>query len=354
MKGLVLSGGKGTRLRPLTYTMGKQLIPVGNRPIICYPLQHILDAGIRDIGVVISPETGSQVREAIASWFPTLDITYILQEQPLGLAHAVKVASPFLKDSSFVMYLGDSLIGEGISGLLSEFQSSNADVVVLLKQVPEPSRFGVALVDDEGSIQRFVEKPREHVSDLALVGVYCFSAAVHEAVESITPSWRDELEITDAIQFLLEKGHRVIGKRLETWWLDCGKKDDLLEANRVVLDEWNVRNIGGDVDQVSKIQGRVVVKDGATIIRSEIRGPSIIGKDTVVSGSFIGPYTSVGEECRIEESVLENCVVFDRVTIEGVARVEDSVIGRNAVVRRSFANREAIRLMIGDDTVVDL
>lgn len=352
MKALVLAGGKGTRLRPLTYTIAKQLITVANRPIIHYVMDQLKQAGIREVGVIIAPETGEQIKKALAPNPWGLDFVYILQLEPLGLAHTVQIARDFLGDEIFVMYLGDNLIGSGVSDLMTECKSSKADAVVLLKEVPDPSQSGVAVVDENGLIQRLVEKPKEPVSNLAIVGMYCFSPAVHKAVAHIRPSWRGELEITDAIQYLLEHGYRVIGRRLEAWWLDCGKKDDLLEANRVVLDGKIQRDVKGEVDDASRVTGRVIVEAGATIMQSEIRGPTIIGKGTVVKGSFIGPYTSVGCNCKVIGSVVEHSVVLDGGTIQNVERLEDSIIGQNAVVRRSLKNHRALRLMIGDDTEV--
>lgn len=352
MKALVLAGGKGTRLRPLTYTMAKQLIPIANKPILCYVMQQIREAGIQDVGVIISLETGPQIQEALSKTCLDLKLTYILQEQPLGLAHAVKLARDYLKDDPFVMYLGDNLIGHGIRGFIEAFQTSRADAVILLKEVEDPRMFGVAEVDSEGRIRRLIEKPKEPPSNLALVGVYVFAPCIHEAIEEIKPSWRNELEITDAIQQLLEKGRTVQSFVLQSWWLDTGKKDDLLEANRLVLDEWAQRMIHGGFDPESRVVGRVILEAGAQVVRSEVRGPVAIGAGTVVADSFIGPYTSIGQGCTITHSVLEHCVVLDNVRVEGVGRLEDSILGRNAVVRRLLGNHRAVRLMIGDDAEV--
>ncbi len=352
MKALVLAGGKGTRMRPLTYTTAKQLIPVANRPIIHYVMDHLMQGGITDVGVIIAPETGDQIKAALDANPWGFDLTYVVQDKPLGLAHAILTAHSFLKSDPFVMYLGDNLVSQGVGELIAEFHSSKADAVVLLKEVPDPSQFGVAVLDGNGHVQRLVEKPKEHVSNLALVGVYCFSPAVCEAAKSISPSWRGELEITDAIQYLLEKDNRVIGRRLETWWLDCGKKDDLLEANRVVLDESVSRDIRGRVDPSSRVEGRVVVEEGATVVQSEILGPTVIGTDTTVKGSHVGPYSSIGPGCEIIDSVVERCVVLPAARIHGVARIEDSVIGQGASVGRSGAGRGIVRMMIGDDAEV--
>lgn len=352
MRGLVLSGGKGTRLRPLTYTMPKQLIPVANKPIISYVMEQMRDAGIEEIGVVVSPETGHQVKQVLDQIFSDLRLTYIVQEQPLGLAHAVKVSQDYLEDDSFVMYLGDNLIGQSIQGFVEEFRTSRSDAVILLKEVEDPRMFGVAEVDEKGRIRRLVEKPQEPQSNLALVGVYVFGPAIYEAVSEIKPSWRGELEITDAIQLMLEKGRIVNSFPLISWWLDTGKKDDLLEANRVVLDELIGRQVQGKVDGSSLVIGRVVLEEGTQVTRSEIRGPVTIGAKTLVEDAFIGPYTSVGRCCTITNSVLEHCVVLDGVIIEGVGRLEDSIVGRNSTIRHLAGNHQATRLMIGDDTEV--
>ena len=352
MKALVLAGGRGTRLRPLTYTLAKQLIPVANRPIIHYVMDHLAATAIAEVGVIIAPDTGDQIRAALKSNPWGFDLRFIPQEKPLGLAHTILVARDFLKNDPFVMYLGDNLVSQGIVDLVTEFRKSEAEAAVLLKEVADPTPFGVAVVNEDGGIQRVVEKPREPISNLALVGVYCFSAAVCEAAARIEPSWRGELEITDAIQLLLDDGRRVIGRRLEGWWLDCGKKDDILEANRVVLDETIVRSIKGEVDSSSQVVGRVQVEHGASVRKSEIRGPVVIGEGTIVERSFIGPYSSVGPDCGVVDSVLEHCVVLAGAKIRGVERIEDSVVGQNASVLRTSENHRAIRLMIGDDAEV--
>lgn len=252
------------------------------------------------------------------------------------------------------MYLGDNLIGHGIEGLLEAFHRSKADAVILLKEVEDPSRFGVAEVDKAGRVLRLVEKPKVPPSNLALVGVYVFSPSVHAAIEEIQPSWRGELEITDAIQRLLEQGNKVHSLVLKSWWLDTGKKDDLLEANRVVLDEWLQRDIRGEADADSRLTGRVLLEEGSRVTRSEVRGPVAVGANTVIEDAFVGPYTSIGSGCSIRSTALEHCVVLDGVRIEGAGRLEDSVLGKNSTVRRFLGNHQALRLMIGDDAEVVL
>jgi glucose-1-phosphate thymidylyltransferase len=355
LKGLVLSGGRGTRLRPLTHTAAKQLVPVANRPIIYFVLDNLADAGIQETGLIISPETGKAIEKSVGDghrW--GMRIEYILQEQPLGLAHAVKIARPFLGATPFIMYLGDNLIGSGIREFAEQFAQSTADANILLKAVSDPSSFGIAEIDTEGRVIRLVEKPREPRSNLALVGIYFFSPKVHEAIERLHPSWRGELEITDALQELLQQGSAVLSHELDCWWLDTGKKDDLLTANTAVLDEWIKRRIDGEADSSSQITGRVQIGGGSRIVSSKIRGPVVLGEDVLVENSFIGPFTSIGSNCRIVSSVLEHCVVLEHARIEHVDRLEDSLIGRNSVVIRGHQTHQAYRLMIGDDSEVVL
>ena len=352
MKALVLSGGKGTRLRPLTHTMAKQLVPVANRPVLHYVMQHLADAGLQEVGVIISPETGGQIREALAENPWGLAFTFIEQAQPLGLAQAVKMARPFLGDEPFVMYLGDNLIGSELTTFVQTFASKHADAAILLKEVDNPQAFGVAEVDAEGRVVNLIEKPKVPPSNLALVGAYVFSPAIHGAIDAITPSWRGELEITDAIRLLLERGHPIQSTRLASWWLDTGEKDDLLEANRVVLDEFAQRDIAGAVDGESKIFGRVTVSAGAQIIGSTVRGPAIIGKNTIIKDSFIGPFTSIGNDCRVLHSSIEHTVLLDGARITEVARLDDSVLGKNAIVSKHTRTNASLRLLLGDDSEV--
>ncbi len=352
-KGLVLSGGRGTRLRPLTYTAAKQLVPVGNRPILFYVLDNLKNAGIEEVGIVISPETGNAIRNAIndgRSW--GFHVEYILQDEPLGLAHAVKVAQPFLGDDSFIMYLGDNLIGSGVREYRKKFEASKADAAILLKEVDNPSAFGIAEVDGEGHVVRLVEKPRYPNSNLALVGIYFFTAKIHQAIASITPSWRKELEITDAIQALLEDGAQVMSHCIDAWWLDTGKKDDLLTANTIVLDEWVQRHLEGAIDPESQVTGRVQLGKGSEIIRSTVRGPAVIGENVRIENSFIGPFTSIGNGCSIDSSVLEHCVLLEQARVSHVDRLEDSLMGKGSSAVKDHNCRQAYRLMIGDDSEV--
>ncbi len=356
MKALVLSGGKGTRLRPLTYTMPKQLVPIANEPILGYVFGHIQEAGIKDVGVVVSPETEGSVRAFLGKgtrW--GVRVQYILQPEPLGLAHAVKTARPFLGDASFVMYLGDNLLAQGIKEFMGEFNSADADAFIFLKEVENPKAFGVAVLDKGGSIVKLVEKPKRPPSNLALVGVYFFSPRIHEAIDQIKPSARGELEITDAIQALMGSGRIVQGQILEDWWLDTGKKDDFLAANTVVLDGYIKRSVLGKVDAKSKVDGRVQLDKTAKVTNSSIRGPVVIGKKCKIIDSFIGPYTSIGHGAQIINSAIEHSVILDRCSIENIPRLEDSLVGREARVVRQDANHSrALRLLIGDNNVVEV
>ncbi len=355
MKALVLSGGKGTRLRPLTHTMAKQLVPVAGTPILGYVMNHISEAGIKEVGVIISPETGDEVKNYLGDgkrW--NFSIEYILQEEPLGLAHAVLTAKDFLGADDFVMYLGDNLLSYGVKGAVERFLQERPDALIYLKEVDDPTRFGVAELDSSGNILRLIEKPKEPPSNLALVGVYIFSAHIHEAISKIKPSRRGELEITDAIQELINMGYTVKSEILEGWWLDTGKKDDLLEANTIVLDEYIKRSVKGEVDETSQLVGRVEIEEGATVKKSILRGPIKIGRGTKVENSFIGPYTSIGEGVTIRNSVIEHSVILNNSIVEGVDRLEDSLIGRNARVIKNNKKHKALRLMIGDDTVVEV
>lgn len=354
MKALVLAGGTGTRLRPLTYTMAKQLVPVANRPVLHYVMQHLCDAGMEQVGVVISPETGGQIKAALEANPWRLQFTFIVQQEPLGLAHAIKVARGFLGDDPFVMYLGDNLIGRGIQDFVRSLADEGADAAILLKEVADPRLFGVAEVDGAGRVLRLVEKPAVPPSRLALVGVYLFSPAIHQAIETIQPSRRGELEITDAIQRLLEQGRRVRSTVLDGWWLDTGKKDDLLEANRVVLDQWTERDLRGEVDPDSRVDGRVSLGAGARLIASTVRGPAVIGDGTVIERSFVGPYSSIGSGCLVQDSMVEHLVLMDGVRVLGVPRLEDSILGKNAVVRRAAGNHGTCRLIVGEDSEIEL
>ena len=340
-------------MRPLTHTAPKQLVPVGNRPILFHVLDNIKNAGVEEVGIIISPETGNAVREAVGDgslW--GMRVEYILQRDPLGLAHAVKVAQPYLGSDSFVMYLGDNLIGSSIRGYRDRFERSNAQASILLKSVENPSSFGIAEVDGQQRVVRLIEKPSEPKSNLALVGIYFFRPSIHDAIRRIVPSWSGKLEISNAIQGLLDAGGEVSSDRVHAWWLDTGKKDDLLTANTVVLDEWVTRRIDGNIDSRSQVAGRVQLGAGSRVVSSTIRGPVVIGENVAVENSFIGPFTSIGNNCRIVSSVLEHCVLLENARIDHVDRLEDSLIGKNSAVIKERNAHHAYRLMIGDDSEV--
>lgn len=355
MKALILSGGKGTRLRPLTYTMAKQLVPVANKPILGYVIEHIRAAGIRDVGVIISPETGEEVKRYIgdgSKW--EIRVTYITQSEPAGLAHAVSTARDYLGESDFIMYLGDNLLSQGVKDAVKKFKKESPEALIFLKEVDDPRRFGVAKLDRSGKIVKLIEKPSRPPSNLALVGVYIFSKKIHEAIVRIKPSFRGELEITDAIQKLIDLGYVVKSEVLNGWWLDTGKKDDLLQANTIVLDEYIRRNLLGEIDGSTEIIGRVSVEKNATVKNSKIRGPVIIGEGSEIMNSFIGPYTSIGNHVKVIDSVVEHSVVLDNAFLSGIERLEDSLIGKNSKVLRNNSLHKALRLMVGDDSTVEV
>ncbi len=391
MKGLILSGGAGTRLRPLTHTRAKQLVPIANKPVLFYGIEDMAAAGITDIAIVVG-DTHQEIRDAVGSGERFgVKVTYIHQEAPMGLAHCVLIAREFLGDDCFVMYLGDNMLEQGLAGFVDQFEKRrehdpersadagagqdpgrsgaagragqspepSADAgagrcrtQILLAPVGNPSSFGVAEIGPDGEVVNLVEKPENPPSNLALVGVYIFDASVHEAVRAIRPSARGELEITDAIDWLIRNGHRVDHRILEGWWIDTGKKDPLLECNRLVLDTIT-RQVDGAVDEASRVEGRVVVAEGASIVNSTVRGPVVIGADTRIENTFIGPYTSIGANCVITDAELDHSVVLDGSHVVGINRITDSLIGQHVRVVRSPDHRSAARLLLGDHSQVE-
>jgi glucose-1-phosphate thymidylyltransferase len=353
LKGLILSGGKGTRLRPLTYTSAKQLVPVANKPVLFYGIEAMAAAGIREVGIIIAPETGAEIRAAVGdgSHFGT-SIEYIEQDEPLGLAHAVLTAEPYLGDSPFVMYLGDNLLRDGIVELVETFRTEQPDALILLTPVPDPEHYGVAELED-GRVARLREKPKEPQTDLALVGVYMFNSSIFEAARAIEPSARGELEITDAIQTLVDRGRRVDPHIVHGWWKDTGQVQDMLEANRLILDDLTEQLDGELID--SRVEGRVSIAEGARLERTTVRGPAIVGRGSRITDAYIGPYTAIGDDVTIEKAELEHSIVLSGSSIRDLEyRIEASLIGKDVRIGRGPALPKAYRFVVGDNADVQI
>jgi glucose-1-phosphate thymidylyltransferase len=351
MKGLILSGGKGTRLRPLTYTSAKQLVPVANKPVLFYGIEALVEAGIRDIGIVVG-ETQAEIRAAVGDgsrWGARM--TYIEQDAPRGLAHAVLISEAFIGGQPFVMYLGDNLLNKGIVPFVEQFVRDEPAAQILLTPVPDPQMFGVAELRD-GQVIRLVEKPKNPVSNLALVGVYMFGSAIFESVKRIKPSFRNELEITDAIQDLIDRGLTVTPHLVDGWWKDTGKLEDMLEANRLILDTLE-RRIDGTVDDASRIEGKVVIERGAVIEQSVVRGPAIVGANARISHAYVGPFTAIMNDVEVRESEIEHSIVLEGSRLHDLGtRVADSLIGKNVKINRLPLKPSAYRFMLGDNSEV--
>ncbi|MDQ2700492.1 MAG: glucose-1-phosphate thymidylyltransferase [Actinomycetota bacterium] len=353
MKGLILSGGAGTRLRPITHTSAKQLVPVANKPVLFYGIEALVDAGVTDIGIIIAPVTGGEIREAVGdgSRFGA-KVTYIEQDKPAGLAHAVLTAEDFLDGSSFVMYLGDNLLRNGISGLVESFRENSPEAIILLTEVDDPSSYGVAKLDG-GRVVGLVEKPENPPSNMALVGVYLFSPAIMDAARKLEPSWRGELEITEAIQSLIEDGRDVHSEVVNGWWKDTGQLADMLEANRLVLEEIHTRIDGEHED--SKVEGRVVLEAGAVLRGSVVRGPAVIGAGAVIEDAYIGPYTSIGERVTVRRSEVEHSILLSGATVEDLnIRMEASLLGRDVRVTRTDGPPRTLRMLVGDRSEIEI
>jgi glucose-1-phosphate thymidylyltransferase len=354
LKGLILSGGAGTRLRPITHTSAKQLVPVANKPVLFYGIEALVEAGITEIGVIIAPETGEEIRQAAGDGSDFgASITYIEQEAPLGLAHALLTAEDYLGQSPFVMYLGDNLLRDGITDLVEGFRRSEPDALILLTRVDDPSSYGVAELNGE-RVVRLVEKPRDPPSDLALVGVYMFTPAIFEAAHSIKPSGRGELEITDAIDTLIESDRRVESHIVKGWWKDTGKLEDMLEANRLVLEDIEPR-IDGELDAESRVEGRVAIEKGAKLERTVVRGPAIIGAGARLTDSYIGPYTAIERDVVITGSEVEHSIVLAGSSIRDLqARMEASLLGKNVSLSRSEGMPKTLRFLVGDNADISI
>ena len=354
LKGLILSGGAGTRLRPITHTSAKQLVPVANKPVLFYGIEALVEAGVKEIGIIIAPETGEEIREAAGdgSQFGA-EITYIVQDEPAGLAHAVLTAEEFIAGSPFVMYLGDNLLADGLTGLVASFRESEPDALILLTPVADPSSYGVAELDGD-RIVRLVEKPKDPPSDLALVGVYLFGPSIFAAARSLEPSWRGEYEITEAIQKLIEDGLKVQSEVVSGWWKDTGQLADMLEANRLVLEEIETR-LEGDIDESSRVEGRVVVEPGATVKGSVVRGPAVIGAGATVEDAYVGPYTSLGENVSVARSEIEHSIVLAGSTVADLdARMEASLLGRDVKLTRSEGRPRTLQMLVGDRSEIKI
>jgi glucose-1-phosphate thymidylyltransferase len=354
LRGLILSGGRGTRLRPITFTSAKQLVPVANKPVLFYGIEAMAAAGIRDVGIIIAPETGDEIRAAAGdgSQFG-VRIEYIVQDEPAGLAHAVLTAEPFLGASPFVMYLGDNLLQGGMEDLVQEFREHEPEALILLTPVPDPQNFGVAELGADGAVTRLVEKPPEPATDLALVGVYMFTPLIHDAARAIEPSPRGELEITDAIQWLVDNGKRVEPHVVRGWWKDTGRLEDMLEANRLILDTL-VRRVDGEFE-LAQVEGRVVVEPGVRLERATVRGPAIIGAGAVVRDAYIGPYTAVGRNCVIEGAEVEHSILLEGSSVRNLdGRMESSLLGRDVAISRGGRQPRAYRFMVGDKSEIGI
>jgi glucose-1-phosphate thymidylyltransferase len=347
MKGLILSGGQGTRLRPLTYTGAKQLVPVANKPVLFWAIEDLVEAGITDLGIIVG-DTASQIREAVGdgSQFGA-KVTYIQQDAPLGIAHGIKISRDFIGDDRFVLFLGDNFIRDGVVPLVNAFRNNSMNCQIILYRVPNPEQFGVAIMEGE-RVRKLIEKPKQFISDLAVIGIYMFDHNVFEAVGAIKPSARGELEITETIQYLIDHGYDVRSHMLSGYWIDTGKMQDILDANRLILDVMQPHN-EGSVDGESQIIGRVTLEKGARIVHSTVRGPAIIGERTVVENSFVGPYTSIYHDCTITGSEVEHSVILENSRIVDIGqRIEDSLIGRNVEISKTPVKPRAYRMVVGD------
>ncbi|OYT61241.1 glucose-1-phosphate thymidylyltransferase [Thermoplasmatales archaeon ex4484_30] len=350
MKGLILSGGYGTRLRPLTYSQQKQLIPVGNKPILFYAIEDVIEAGVKDIGIIVGPNK-EQVIEMVRSKKWGANIEFIYQPEPKGLAHAIIVAEEYLNNEAFVMYLGDNILKEGIAEHVNDFIKSKAEASILLTEVPNPEEFGIAQLNEKNEIVKLIEKPKKPPSNFAVIGIYMFRPAIFKAVKEIKPSWRNQLEIVDAIQWLIDNGYKVKSSFVKGWWKDTGKPEDIIHANRLVLDEIEeTKNFG--VLKNSKINGRVIIEKNAIIENSLVKGPAIIGENSKIVKSYIGPYMSIGNNCEILDTEIEDSVIMEGTKIKGVGRITESLIGKNVKIVKNNDLPRGHKLIVGDNSEV--
>jgi glucose-1-phosphate thymidylyltransferase len=358
VKALITAGGRGTRLRPITHTNNKHLIPIANKPMIHYAIEAVIDAGIKDIGIVINPDTGEEIKEALGNgerWGASF--TYIIQEAPIGLAHVVKVSQDFIKDEPFVFYLGDNVIVGGIKRFLEEFKKSGNNCHLVLAKVKDPQRFGVPEIKD-GRIVRVEEKPKVPKSDFAVTGIYFYDHHIFEAVNNIKPSWRGELEISDAHQYLIDKGYKIGFSEITGWWKDTGKPEDLLEANRLVLEQIinsKESKIKGEVDKDSEIIGKVIIEEGAKILKSSILGPVIIGENTIIENSYIGPFTSIYYDCHIKNSEIQYSIIMEKSKIIDIeTRIEKSILGKSVQLMKGDSRPRTYCFILGDKGSIKL
>jgi len=351
MKGLILSGGEGTRLRPLTYSQQKQLIPVANKPVLFYGIEDLIKAGIKEIGIIVGPNK-EQVKNAVLNAKFDAKFTFIEQDKPEGLAHAVKLAKKFINNEPFVMYLGDNILMQRIKDFIARFEESDESARILLCKVDDPSRYGIAELNEKGEVIKLVEKPKEFISNLALIGVYAFKKKIFDACDAIKPSWRNELEITDAIQWLIENKFKVPARITTGWWKDTGKAEDMLDANRLILDSLEEKNLG-NVEN-SKIEGRVFIDKDSKILNSTIRGPAIIGKNCEINGTYIGPYTSIGNFCKLKDTEIENSIIIDKAEISDVKKIYDSLIGKEVKIFKKQTIPKGKRFVVGDRSILEV
>ena len=352
MKGLVLSGGFGTRLRPLTYSRQKQLIPVANKPIIFYAIEDLIQAGVKDIGIIVGPNKEQVIKTVnLVEW--DANISFIEQIQPLGIAHTIKISKDFLGDNNFIMYLGDNILKEGVVGYIKDFENSEYDGIIMLNKVDNPEEFGIAILNKHNEVERLIEKPKNPASKHAVIGVYIFSKKIHEAVKHLKPSKRGQLEIVDAVQWLIDNGHKVKSAFVNNWWKDTGKPEDILHANRLILDDIKLNNLGKLIN--SKIRGRVEIGKNSVIDNNSlIKGPAMIGENCKIKSSYIGPYTSIGNNCEIIESEIEDSVILDGCIIKNSGRIVDSLIGREVKIYKTNGLPDGKRLVIGDNSEIVL